>query len=675
MTFSPQKRIEELQKSIQEWDQSYFVEDTLVVSDDTYNKAMTELQSLEDANPELVTPNSPTQRVGSPVSSDLPSVPHKRPMLSLSNAFSNEDMVDFATKVARELGVAPEDLILVGEPKIDGLALSLTYKHGKLAQALTRGDGEEGEDVTHSVKTIKNIPLFIENAPDEVEVRGEAFMPKKVFDKYNADAIKQGVKPLVNPRNGAAGGIRQLNPQKASQRSLAFMAYDLPAWPDQNMSHIDRLETLKSMGFMVSTEGSIVEATKVLKGTKESLEAHYEEMAELRDSLPMEIDGIVYKCCKKEDQTQLGFLSRTPRWAIARKFPAQEKETTLKDVDFQVGRTGAITPVARLEPVFVGGVTVSNATLHNMDVIDAIGVSIGDTVLVRRAGDVIPQITGSLRKGPDAVEIEMPDTCPVCSSEVVREEGGSVYRCSGGLSCNAQVIESLKHFVGRDYMNIVGLGDRLIEDLFNAERVQRVSDIFHLTESDIIDLPGQGEKKAVNVIKAIEKSKGAKIEKFLAALGIREVGRSASKTLAKHFESLDELLNTSPRKLESLPDFGPIMAKYAISFLRKEENVKEILKMKELGVFSDFEPKQKVTEDGPLKGQRWVVTGTLPVIGRKKAEELIESLGGKVSGSVSAKTNGLLAGEKAGSKLEKATSLNVRVWTEDEFLSEYGKQE
>lgn len=661
-----------LYQEIDAWNQAYFINDAPVVSDETYDKAMSRLQELEAQFPDLASQNSPTKRVGAPVKSGLPTVTHKRPMLSLSNAFSHEDMHDFVRRIATELGRSPEDLVFVAEPKIDGLALSLTYEKGKLVQAVTRGDGEEGEDVTHTVKTIASIPVMITNAPDYVEVRGEGFMPKKAFEKYNDMALKQGLPTLVNPRNGAAGAIRQLDPRKAERRKLGFMAYDLPEWPDQNLSHMERLEKLSEMGFMVSTTGSVIEATDIISGSSEDIEAHYEKMAVMRDSLPMEIDGIVYKCSSKEDQNKLGFLSRTPRWAIARKFPAQEKETTLKGVDFQVGRTGSITPVGRLEPVFVGGVTVSNVTLHNMDVIESLGVGINDTVMIRRAGDVIPQITGVLKKSDKTEVIEMPKSCPVCQSEVVREDGKSVYRCTGGLSCDAQVIEALKHFVGRDYMNVSGLGDRLIEDLFEQGSLKSISDIFNLKESDIENLPGQGAKSAEKVIKAINKVKGSKPEKFLAALGIREVGRSACKTLVRSFDSLDQIINATEEEFERLDDFGPVMAKYAASFFKNERNLAEIQKMKEAGVFKDIEKTEAETEEGPLKGQRWVVTGTLSSMGRSEAQALIESLGAKVSGSVSAKTDGLLAGDKAGSKLEKAQSLRVKVWTEEQFMKEFG---
>lgn len=669
---SPQDRAAELKSKINEWNVAYFVHDAPIVSDALYNEAMQELEQIEKKFPELASPDSPTQRVGAPVSSGLPEVAHKRRMLSLANAFDHSEIHDFVARCARTLGIAPGELSFVAEPKIDGLALSLTYRNGKLDVAVTRGDGEVGEDVTHTVKTISSIPLFIENAPPEFEVRGEGFMTKRGFEHYNNQAAKEGFAPLVNARNGAAGAIRQLDPAKARKRNLGFMAYDLLEWPDQDLSHFQKLETLKKLGFMVSTTGSIVEATVEVKGDEKALEDHYEIMAGMRDSLPMDIDGIVYKCNDPAHQKSLGFISRTPRWAIARKFPAQEEGTELLNVDFQVGRTGSITPVARLSPVYVGGVTVSNATLHNMDIIQAIGIEIGDIVNVKRAGDVIPQITGVYQKGENTSPIIMPTECPVCGGKVVKEEDKSVYRCSAGLSCSAQAIETLKHFAGREYMNISGFGDRIIEELFALGRVKTVSDIYTLKKEDLMDIEGKGEKSAEKIISAIEKTKNSKPEKFLAALGIREVGRAASKILVKHFDSLNDIINAKAKDLETLPDFGPVMASYFESFFTSEANREQVEKLIEMGVVSEVQAKPGKPEDGPLKGQVWVVTGALPSLSREEAKEMIERLGGKATGSVSAKTNGLLAGEKAGGKLAKAESLGVRVWTEDEFREEYG---
>lgn len=671
---SPKARANELKAKINNWNVAYFVEDDPVVSDATYNEAMQELQEIELEFPEIATPDSPTQRVGAPVSSELPEITHKRKMLSLGNAFSHDDMHEFILRCAKELGITPEELSLVAEPKIDGLALSLIYKNGNLVKAATRGDGEVGEDVTHTVRTISNIPLFIDNAPDEFEVRGEAFMTKKALVHYNEQAIEQGEKALVNARNGAAGAIRQLDPAKASKRNLGFMAYDLMEWPDKSLSHFEKLETMKTLGFMVSTEGSVVEATFKLTGEQAAIEEHYEIMAQMRAALPMDIDGIVYKCSDPFHQEELGFISRTPRWAIARKFPAEEKDTKLLNVEFQVGRTGSITPVARLEPVYVGGVTVSNATLHNMDMIKKLGVEIGDIVSVQRAGDVVPQLTGIYKKAENPIAITMPSECPVCGGDVVKEEDMAVYRCTAGLSCSAQAIETLKHFSGRDYMNIVGLGDRIIEELFQRGRITKVSDIYALTKEDIEDLEGKGEKSAEKLIAAIEKTKHSKPEKFLAALGIREVGRSASKILVNHFDSLNDILNAKAERLEDIPDFGPIMAAYAEAFFSNEANRIEIDKLIAMGVVSEIPAKKAQSEDGPLKGQVWVVTGTLPSITREEAKELIERLGGKATGSISSKTSGLLAGEKAGSKLSKAESLGVPVWSEESFLEAFGQE-
>lgn len=663
-------RINELKSQMKAWDIAYFVHDDPLVSDSEYNEAMRELEALEKQNPELVTADSPTQRVGAPVSSNLPEVSHQIPMLSLSNAFSHDDMHEFVERCAQKLGKAPEELDFVAEPKLDGLALSLRYEQGHLAVSVTRGDGEVGEDVTHSVKTIASIPLYIADAPEEFEVRGEAFMTKKALEQYNRKALEMGTSTLVNARNGAAGGIRQLDPSKARQRNLGFMAYDLKAWPDQSLSHYEKLQTLKNMGFMVSTEGSVVQATQLLKGDKESIEQHYELLSKMREELPMDIDGIVYKCNRAEDQDALGFISRSPRWAIARKFPAEQKSTTLTDIEIQVGRTGSMTPVARLEPVFVGGVTVSNATLFNMDKIESMGVQIGDIVSVQRAGDVVPQVVEVVRKAENPVTFTMPSNCPVCDAKVIREEGKSVHRCTGGMSCDAQVSELLKHFVARKYMNISGLGDKLIDALFENGTLKRISDIYRLTVDDVMNLDRKGEKSALKVIKAIEKTKGSKPEKFLSALGIREVGESASKIIEKHFTSLDEVFSAKEEDFEKLPSFGPIMARYACEFFSNEANMREINELRAMGVVNDIEAKAEPV-DGPLNGQRWVVTGTLPSMGRDEAEALIESMGGKASGSVSAKTDGLLAGEKAGGKLAKAEKLGVRVWTEEEFLSEF----
>lgn len=670
---NPKERADYLKAKLNEWNIQYFTKDSPVVSDATYDSYMRELQYIEQKHPELATIDSPTQRVGAKVSSDLPEIKHKRRMLSLANSFSDEETLEFVRKCAKEIGVKESEMTFIAEPKIDGMALSLTYKNGHLAYAVTRGDGEVGEDVTHTVKTIGNIPLVVDSSQEEFEVRGEAFMSKKAFQEYNEKALEEGFDALVNARNGAAGALRQLDPAKAKKRNLSFMAYDLLDWKDQNLSHFDKLETLKGLGFMVSTTGSLVEATFKLKGNNEDFHSNYELMAEMRKNLPMEIDGIVYKCNNPEHQKQLGFISRTPRWAIARKFPAEEKDTLLYGVEFQVGRTGSITPVARLKPVYVGGVTVSNATLHNMDNIKKIGVSIGDTVSVQRAGDVIPQVIGVYRKADNPVEIKMPEQCPSCGGKIEKEEGMSVYRCTSDMTCNAQAIEKLKHFAGREYMNISGLGDKVIEELFDKGMVKTISDIYSLKKEDIMSLDGKGLKSAEKLISAIEKTKNSKPEKFLAALGIREVGRSASKTLVKNFDSLQEIFEAKPSDFENLEDFGPIMADYAYSFFQNTENKTEIDKLISMGVVAEITKAETATDDGPLKGQVWVVTGTLSSIKREEAKELIERLGGKATGSVSSKTDGLLAGEKAGSKLKKAEDLGVKVWSEDEFLEAFGK--
>lgn len=660
------KRVLELTSEINEHNHNYYVLDKPTISDHKYDMLMQELIAIEKANPDLAFPDSPTQRVGGEAIDKFEQVTHAVSMLSLDNAFSDDELIEFFTKAAAEASVSTDNLSLVAEPKLDGMALNIRYEKGILTIGATRGDGAAGEDVTHNVKTIKSVPLNLvgDDIPDVLEVRGEVFIPLDAFKAYNEKAIANGSKTLANPRNGAAGAMRQLDPKKAAQRNLAFIAYGVGEISDgyEQETHFDTLLMLQKFGFKLNSD------TKLLNGLDALIE-YYNDLEERRNSLSMEIDGIVYKFNSKEIQEDLGFLSRTPKWAIARKFPAQEESTILLGIDDQVGRTGAITPVARLQPVYVGGVTVSNATLHNYGEIKRLGIAPGDTVSVLRAGDVIPKIGTVLQKGGNPSPT-MPTQCPVCGSPTHKEEEQEKLYCTGGLTCDAQSIEAIKYYVGRTRMNIDGFGDKLVEQLYQAGKLKNISDIYRLTVDDIASLDRQGVKNGTKVVEAIKASMEVPLAKFLSSLGIREVGETASNDLVKVYSNFDELLSATAVDFENkVNGFGPVMARNLYYFLHAEGNMAIINDIIASGL--KFKAIEKVEQS--LEGQTWVLTGTFTSMKRNDAKAALVKLGAKVSGSVSKNTQFVVAGPKAGSKLTDAQKLiedghDIKIMDEAELI-------
>ncbi len=659
------KKVESLREEIRYHNYRYHTLDDIEIPDAEYDRLVRELQRLEAEHPELVTPDSPTQRVGAEPSDALATVTHRVPMLSLENAFAEDELRDFHARDAEKLEFedgAP-DLRYSAEPKLDGAAVSLLYEDGVLVQGATRGDGTTGEDITHNVRTIESVPLKLigEGYPRTLEVRGEVFMPRAGFEAYNKKARAAEEKTFVNPRNAAAGSLRQLDPKLTAERPLDIFVYSVGLVENGELPdrHSKIIEMLQSWGLKTCPE------SRVVKGVEGCLE-YYSAIGERRDSLDYDIDGVVYKVDSLAMQRELGFVSRAPRWAIAHKFPAQEELTTVEGVEFQVGRTGALTPVARLAPVFVGGVTVSNATLHNIDELHRKDVRVGDTVIVRRAGDVIPEVASVIKKRrPKKTRpVELPDLCPVCGSHVKREEGEAVARCTGGLFCAAQRAQALKHFVSRRAMDIEGLGTKLIDQLVAEDRISDPSDIFALTAEELSQRERMGEKSAANLVDAIERSKSTTLSRFLFALGIREVGEATAAGLASYFGSLPAIVDAKAEELTKVPDVGPVVAKRVRHFFDEQHNLDVIERLQSLGVsWADTEP-MKVAEDGPLSGKTFVITGTLPSMTRDEAKALIQTEGGKVTGSVSGKTDYLLAGEKAGSKLAKAQQLEVSILDE-----------
>ncbi len=658
----------QLRSELHRHNQRYYQQDAPSIPDTEYDQMMRRLQEIESLHPELITEDSPTHSVGTGPASGFSQIEHRMPMLSLDNAFNDQEVAAFIERICSRLKTET-DPQLVAEPKLDGIAVSLMYENGLLQYAATRGDGKTGEDITANVCTIASVPQQLKGSdwPQVLEVRGEIFMPLAGFEAYNKKALREGNKPLINPRNAAAGSLRQLDARITATRPLMMMAYsigvvegDLLDIPLAEASHWLVLQRLQQLGF------SINPLIKEVKGA-EGCRHYYEDMAARRDQLEYDIDGIVYKVNSLELQEKLGFVSRAPRWAIARKFPAQEKSTKLCKVDFQVGRTGAITPVARLEPVFVGGVTVSNATLHNRDEIERLGVKIGDQVIVRRAGDVIPQVVGVSRAG-DGEPIVFPDHCPVCHSEIERIEGEAVARCTGGLICSAQRKEALRHFASRKAMDIEGLGDKLIEMMVVNEPplLRSPADIYHLKMEDVAGLERMAEKSAGNLIEAIEKSKSTSLPRFIYALGIREVGEATALSLANHFGDLQSCMQASLEDYLQVADVGPIVAGHLRAFFDNSENLVVIQALLDAGVH--WPAIEKPSTDLPLFGKTYVLTGTLENFTRDEAGARLQALGAKVSGSVSAKTSALVAGASAGSKLTKAEKLGIPVLSEDELL-------
>jgi DNA ligase (NAD+) len=655
-----QAQLETLRQQLRHHNHLYYVLDDPHIPDVEYDRLFRELQSLEAAHPELITPDSPTQRVGAAPLSEFGEIRHAIPMLSLGNVFSDEELLAFDKRIHDRLK-SDAETEFVAEPKLDGLAISILYENGVFTRAATRGDGETGEDVTQNVRTIKSIPLHLmgEGWPAKLEVRGEIYMPKAGFEAFNAKMRALGEKTFVNPRNAAAGSLRQLDPRLTAQRPLDMFCYAVGLVEGGTVpeTHYAILQQFRAWGLRVCPD------IRIVPGAQGCL-AYFREIGAKRSSLPYDIDGVVYKVNAIAIQQELGFVSRAPRWAIAHKFPAQEEITELEGVEFQVGRTGALTPVARLKPVFVGGVTVSNATLHNMDEIERKDVRIGDYVIVRRAGDVIPEVARVIpdRRPADAQVIVMPTHCPVCGSEVERPAGEAVARCTGGLYCPAQVKEAIKHFASRKAMNIDGLGDKLVELCFEQGLIRHVDDLYRLQATQVAALERMGEKSAENLINALEKSKATTLERFIFALGIREVGESTAKVLARHFGSFEALQAADEAALLQVPDVGPVVATNIAHFFSEPHNRDTIGHLRELGIhWQNYVVKP--TEALPLVGKTYVITGTLSR-SRDEIKADLEGLGAKVAGSVSKKTTALIAGENAGSKLEKAESLGVAVLDE-----------
>jgi len=663
-------RIAELREQVRRHDYRYYVLDDPEISDARYDALLAELRALEAAHPSLVTPDSPTQRVGGAPSAAFGEVVHALPMLSLDNAFSEEDVRDFDRRVRERLDV--ESVEYSAEPKIDGLAISLRYEAGRLVQAATRGDGTRGEDVTANVRAIRSVPLALRGAglPPLLEVRGEVYMTRRSFEQLNRRAAEQGEKTFANPRNAAAGSLRQLDPRITASRALDLYCYGLGAtqgWVPPKR-HSEVLAALRGFGLRTNPEIELVAGIDGALG-------YYARLAQRRDALGYDIDGVVYKVDRLDWQRDLGFVARAPRWAVAHKFPAQEETTVVRDVEFQVGRTGALTPVARLEPVFVGGVTVSNVTLHNMDELARKDVRIGDTVVVRRAGDVIPEVVRVVTdlRPADARVVELPARCPVCGSHVTRAAGEAVARCSGGLVCSAQRREALRHFASRRAMDVEGLGDKLIEQLVEAGRIETPADLYSLTADELAGLERMGPKSAANLVAALEHSKQTTLPRFLFALGIRDVGEATALALAAHFGRLEALESASLEDIQQVRDVGPVVAAHVRDFFDEPRNRKVIAELRRRGVaWPELEPVRAANE-GPLVGETVVITGTLASMTRDEARDAARAAGATVTDSVSRKTTLLVVGAEAGSKLRKAQELGVAIVDEDEFRRRLGR--
>ncbi len=670
MNMMTEQQYAELKESLHYHGVRYYVEDSPEIPDAEYDRLMKKLLDVEQQHPEWVSVDSPSQRVGGTALEGFGSVKHEIPMLSLDNAFNDDELKAFY-KRAQDRSSESLEARFSCEPKLDGLAVSLLYVDGLLVQAATRGDGATGENITENVRTIKAIPLKLQGAgwPTRLEVRGEVFMPKAGFDALNEQALKKGLKPFVNPRNAAAGSLRQLDSKITATRPLSFYAYSVGVveGAELSLSHYQRFLELKNWGLPMCPE------TKQIEGLGNVI-AYYQDIMERREALSYEIDGVVIKLDDINVQESLGFVARAPRWAIAYKFPAQEEITILNDVEFQVGRTGAITPVAKLEPVFVGGVTVSNATLHNADEIERLGVCIGDSVIIRRAGDVIPQVTAVVldRRPEQAVAIVYPTQCPVCSSAVERVEGEAVTRCGGGLVCQAQRKEALKHFVSRKALDVDGLGVKVIEQLVDKEMVETPADLFKLSAGVITVLDRMGPKSAQNVVSALNASKQTTLARFIYALGIREVGEATAANLANHFKTWEAIQAASEEQLLEVSDVGQIVAKHLLHFFSQDLNVEVVRQLRELGVeWPDIEePSADLPQ--PLEGKVVVITGSFSQVNRNDAKAALQALGAKVTGSVSKKTDILFAGEAAGSKLAKATDLGIEVKDEQALIEFIG---
>lgn len=660
------RRAAELRDQLNFHNTRYYVHDDPQIEDAAYDEMFHELRLLEEQHPELLTADSPTQRVGAAPLDGFDTVTHALPMLSLGNAFADDDVYDFDRRVRERLELDSGPVEYVGEPKLDGLAVSLMYEDGVFVRGATRGDGTTGEDITQNLRTIARIPLKVhgKNIPQRIEIRGEVFLPLDGFEAMNKAAEARGEKLYVNPRNAAAGSLRQLDSKITATRPLSIYCYAVGLHEGGELpgTHMGMLDHLRELGFPVNEHSSRV------AGPEGCLD-YYQALKGRRSELPYEIDGIVYKVNRLDWQRELGQVSRSPRWAVAHKFPAEERSTVLQAVEFQVGRTGAITPVARLEPVMVGGVTVSNATLHNMDEVRRKDVRVGDTVIVRRAGDVIPEVARVLpEKRPDATEpVEMPVRCPVCDTEIVQVEGEAVARCPAGMFCSAQRKEAVIHFASRHALDIEGLGEKLIDQLVDGDHLQTVDQLFSLEKSLLAGLERMADKSAQNLIDALEKSKHTTLPRFIYALGIREVGEATAANLAGYFGDLDALMAADIEELEKVPDVGPIVAQHIARFFDREQHREMIAELLRVGV--NWPAVEAVaTAAQTLEGNTYVITGTLSGMTRDEAKRELQLRGAKVSGSVSKKTTALIAGEAAGSKLAKAESLDVPVLDEAALL-------
>ncbi|AJY52024.1 NAD-dependent DNA ligase LigA [Halomonas sp. KO116] len=668
----PLEEITQLRAALDEANYRYYVLDDPTLTDADYDRQLQRLQQLEASHPELITSDSPTQRVGAAPADGFPSVAHAIPMLSLDNAFSREDIHAFAERVAERLECSADEVEFTCEPKLDGAAVSLVFEQGVLVSGATRGDGRTGEGITSNLRTLRSVPLKLmgKNVPELLEVRGEVIMRHAGFEALNERAREEGNKVFANPRNAAAGSLRHLDPRITAKRPLEFHAYQAARLePDLgDTTHSELMARLSTLGFRASAE------LKVVKGPQ-AVADYCEQLGEKRDALGFDIDGVVIKVNDLRYQRELGFVARAPRWAVAFKYPAQEEVTTLNDVEFQVGRTGAITPVARLEPVTVAGVTVSNATLHNADEITRLDVMIGDTVSIRRAGDVIPQVVRvHVEQRPaDARAIVFPEHCPVCGSDIERVDGEAVARCSGGLYCAAQRKEALKHFASRKALDIDGLGEKLIVQLVDLDWVKTPADLFHLSVEQLKSLPRMGEKSANNLVNSLEKAKSTTLARFIYALGIREVGEATAANLANHFGTLETVQTAELAALEAVNDVGPIVAAHVHTFFRQPHNQETIAALIDAGVTWQ----EAVVTQGPtpLEGQIWVLTGSLESMTRDEGKARLQALGAKVAGSVSKKTTCLVAGEAAGSKLTKAEQMGVEVIDEATFMERLAEWE
>ena len=657
------QRAAELRDNIEYHNYRYYSLDDPLVPDAEYDRLLRELQSLESQYPELITAQSPTQRVGAVPVEAFGEVVHTVPMLSLANAFEDQELNDFHRRVCERLDV--EEVEYAAEPKLDGLAASIRYEDGLLVSGATRGDGTRGEDVTQNIRTIKAVPLHLrgDNFPRVLEVRGEVFMTEEGFQRLNEEQVRRERKPFANPRNAAAGGLRQLDPSITAERPLTMVCYGVgdvrEGWLPSTQTEI--LARLKHWGFKVSPEVAVVQGV-------EGCRNYYSQMLARRESLGYAIDGVVFKVNDVAEQQQLGTVSRAPRWAIAYKFPAEEELTRVRDIDVQVGRTGVLTPVARLEPVQVGGVVVTNATLHNQDELDRKDVRVGDTVVVRRAGDVIPEVARVVksRRPRRTRRFYLPDRCPVCGSEVIRMEGEVAARCSGGLYCPAQRKQAVRHFASRRAMDIEGLGQKLVDQLVDADLVHSILDIYSLTEDQVAALDRMGKKSAANLVAAIARSRDSTLARFLYALGIRDVGEATALSLAIHFGDLKPLRAAPEERLQEVPDVGPVVARQITSFFAEPHN-REVLNGLVKVIRWPAQAPQS-TGDAKLAGKRFVITGTLDAMSRDEAKRRLVALGAKVSGSVSRKTDYLVAGAKSGSKRGKAEKLRITILDEEEFL-------